>query len=184
MPNVIFLSNVIWKSTTTIFQLPPPLKIEGGGSCVKFLCVTQLFEIWELGPQIRHWNGHMVYKSITAHLSSFGQSNSCAHGMALFSMLLAKGKLLTSHQNAFGCHFLIFSPSTSLPWWKKMLFSWQLGRPRVEENSFKEQMFKTNSSFCYLMECSVSGCRTRVNPVTVKNKQKKPQTLHSPHFKS
>lgn len=104
--------------------------------------------------------------------------------MALFSMLLAKGKLLTSHQNAFGCHFLIFSPSTSLPWWKKMLFSWQLGRPRVEENSFKEQMFKTNSSFCYLMECSVSGCRTRVNPVTVKNKQKKPQTLHSPHFKS
>lgn len=172
VPNVIFLSNTIWKSTTTIFHLPPPPKIEGRGSCVKLLCVNQLFEIWELRSQIRHWNGSMVHKSIIARLSSFGQSNSCAHGMALISMLVAKGKLLSSHQNVFGCNF--FSPSMSLPWWKKM-FSWQLNRLRVEENSFKEQTFKTSSSCCKLMECSVSGYRTRINLGTGRNKQKNPK---------
>lgn len=139
VPNVIFLSNTIWKSTTTVFHPPPPPKIEGRGSCVKFLYVTQLFESWELGLQIRHWNGSMVHKSIIAHLSSFGQSSSSAHGMTFFSMLLAKGKLLTSHQNGFGCNF--FSPSMSLPWWKKM-FSWQLGQQELKKKVLRSKCLK------------------------------------------
>lgn len=79
----------------------------------------------------------------------------------------------------FWMSFSYFSPSMSLSWWKKMLFSWQLGRLRVEEKSFKEQMFKTNSSFCKLMACSDSGIRTRINPGTGRNKQKNPNTSES-----
>lgn len=44
-----------------------PQKLKAGGNCVRFLHVTQLFEIWELGLQIRHWNGSMVHKSIIEH---------------------------------------------------------------------------------------------------------------------